>query len=519
MTKMKRTVLLGLTCLTLLSGACKKTLDINSTRVVNEVNFWNGLEDSRAALMGIYGLTRAALADNNGHWIYGDVRKGVFDSPIRQDLKAVIRDDLTAEYPVINALSDWRRFFAVVNACNIFLERIHEVKEKDPRYTENNMTVDVAQVRFLRAFAYFYMVRIWGNVPFILTSREGTFENVAQSDGRAILEFVQQEMLRAAADLPYRYGENDIQQPGPYYNELSSRWDGTLVRKLSAYAVLAHVAAWQGKYADVTTYTKFVIDNMGKGNLSYNSTDYLTRRNGLFYSKNINQLLGFAFVYDHQDATFSGNIESLTLAAPVVSKSIPDIFIPKDSILSVFREPNDARFLIDTTGAVYSQAYFTNYSGKYPIFSKIKVILNGSTDPTFRIFSSAILFTRIEDVVLLQAEALAALGDKTGAINSLNIVRQLRYNVNSTGVVNNPNTNYVAYNEAVNGPILEAIFQERKKEFMGEGYRWYDLVRYNKIAQKDKKFLSLIEKGGIYWPVAKELLAQNPLLTQNPFWK
>lgn len=500
-------------------GSCKKDLDISSTRVVGEKNFWNSLEDSRAAIVGVYGLTRAALADNNGHWIYGDVRLGNFESPIRQDLKAIIKNDLNASYPVVDALSNWTRFYAVVNAANIFLERIHEVREKDARYTENNMTVDVAQVRFLRAFAYFYMARIWGDVPFITSSQDGVFENKPKTDQNTILEFVQQEMLAASADLPYLYSANDIQQPGNYYNESRSRWDGALVRKLSAYAVLAHVAAWRGKYADVTTYTKFLLDNYPKGSMSYNRTDYLTNRNGIFYDKNNNQLLAFGFVFGHQDATFTGNIESLTLAEPVVNKALPDIFVPKDSILSIFKESNDARFNIDTTGVVGSRVYFTNFQGKYPIFSKIKVLQAGSSDPTFRIYSSAILFTRLEDITLLRAEALAVLGERDGAIAALNTVRQLRYNVDNVGKTNENSATYVPYSEVISGKLIDAIFKERQKELMGEGQRWYDQVRYNKIVQTSPAFTRLIRNGGIFWPISRNLLAQNPKLTQNSYWK
>lgn len=516
---MKKIILLSLIFLSLVAGSCKKALDIDSTRVVNENNFWNTLEDSRAALIGVYGLTRAALADNNGHWIYGDVRMGNFDSPIRQDLKAIIKNDLNAAYPVVESLSNWRRFYAIVNAANIFLERIHEVKENDARYTENNMTVDMAQVRFLRAFAYFYMTRIWGDIPFIASSRDGSFENKAKTNQNTILEFVQQEMLATAADLPYLYSANDVQQPGNYYNEGRSRWDGTLIRKLTAYGVLAHVAAWRGKYADVSVYSKFVLDNYSKGSMNYSDMNYLNSRNGLFYDKNNNQLLGFGFVFGHQDATFTGTIESLTLAEPVVNKSLPDIFVPKDSILRIFKEGNDARFNIDTTGFVHSQLYFTNYQGKYPIFSKIKVIQGGSSDPTFRIFASAILFTRLEDVTLLRAEALAVLGERDGAIAALNTVRQLRYNVDNVGKTNENASTYVPYSESRSGILIDAIFNERQKELMGEGHRWYDKVRYHKIVQKDPVFTQLISSGGIFWPISNKILAQNPLLTQNSYWK
>jgi hypothetical protein len=528
---MKKIILLSLIFFTLIADSCKKTLDVNSPRVVNETNYWNTLEDARAAIMGVYGLTRAALADNNGHWIYGDVRMGNFESPIRQDLKAIIRNDLNASYPVVNQLSNWRRFYAIVNAANIFLERIAEVKAKDLRYTSNNMNIDIAQVRFLRAFAYFYMARIWGDVPLILTSRDGTFENRPRTDQNAVLAFAQSEMEDAAAVLPYLYSNQDLQQPGLYYGQSRSFWSGSLVTKLSAYAMLCHVAAWQGKYIDVIRYSRFVLTNYNVfGNLSYTSTPALCAANGLFYANpnNVhdNQLFGFSFTWNNQDASFSGNIESLALASPVVNKNIPDIYVPKDSILSIFKEPNDARFNIDTTGTVHADAvtgngtgYFTNFLGKYPIFAKIKVIMGGGNDQTFRLFSSTILLTRLEDVVLLQAEAYAVVGETALATTDLNTIRQIRYNVDQQGLTNQNATDYNVYNLTGSGPLLEAIFRERQKELMGEGQHWYDRVRYEKIKQSNPQFLQLINTGGIFWPISRDLLTQNPLLTQNSYWK
>ncbi|MFD2872508.1 RagB/SusD family nutrient uptake outer membrane protein [Mucilaginibacter ximonensis] len=528
---MKKIILLSLIFLTVIANSCKKTLDVTSSRVVSETNYWNTLEDARAGIMGVYGLTRAALAENNGHWIYGDVRMGNFASPLRQDLKAVIANNLNASYPVINDLSNWRRFYAVINAANTFIERIGEVKAKDPRYTSNNMTVDLAQVHFLRAFTYFYMVRIWGDVPLILSSRDGTFENRARTDQNAILTWAQSEMEAAALDLPYSYSENDLQQPGLYYNQSSSRWSGALVTKLGAYAMLGHVAAWQGKYVDVIRYTSKVLNEYNtKSDLSYTSTNTLDEFNGLFYTNpngnNDNQLFAFGFIWANQDASFTGNIESLTLAAPVVNKNIPDIYVPKDSILSIFKETNDARFNIDTTGTVHSDAingttkgYFSNFLGKYPIFAKIKIIQGGINDPSFRIFSSAIILTRLEDVTLLRAEAYAVIGENALATTDLNRVRQLRYNVDQNGLTNSSASDYVAYNPNIHGTLIEAIFKERQKEFMGEGDHFYDRVRYEKIKQNNPAFLALINNGGIYWPISRDLLSQNPKLTQNSYWK
>ena len=312
-------------------------------------------------------------------------------------------------------------------------------------------------------------------------------------------------MQAAANDLPYRYSANDEQQQGNYYNDNEAAWAGALARKLTAYAVLAHVAAWQQDYPSVATYSKFVIDNYSKGGNSYITTDNLCNSNGLFFNKSYNQLLGFNFDYGQQVASFTGHIEELTLASPLVQKSIPDIYVPKDSITSIFNEQLDQRFYVDTLGEPGAERYFTNYNSKFPIFSKIKVIGGGTTDGTFAIFSSAIVFTRLEDITLLRAEALAVLGETTGAIENLNAIRERR--------------GLELYNEAINGDLVDAIFKERQRELMGEGHRWYDLIRYNRIKQDNPAFMQLISSGGIYWPIAKSLLAQNNLLTQNSYWQ
>ena len=70
-------LLLVVLCGTMLPG-CKKMLDVDSSHTVAEKNMWNTHEDTRSALIGVYGLMRAALADNDAYWMYGELRSGDF---------------------------------------------------------------------------------------------------------------------------------------------------------------------------------------------------------------------------------------------------------------------------------------------------------------------------------------------------------------------------------------------------------------------------------------------------------
>lgn len=486
-------------------AGCESMLDVDSTRTVSEKHTWERMEDTRAALMGVYALTKSALVDRNAFWLYGEVRSGDFAIPLRGDLRAIAENELNANDETLEALRNWRRWYAVINAANIFMERSQEVREKDHRYTANNHQVDMAQARFLRAFAYFYISRIWGDVPLITRSSEHSFTNKGREDKDKVLAWVKQELLAAAEDLPFMYSANDPQQQGNYYNELGSRWNGALVTKISAYAVLAHLSAWSGNYPDASAYTAFVDLNYAKSNINYATTSNLTNASGFFYDKHSSQMFAFPAVWAHAEAAFTGHIEELTLAAPVVNKNIPDIYMTKERIVQIFNEPKDQRFDIDTLGNPLTEVYFTNFNGRYPIFSKIKCIQGGVADPSFRIFSSALVFSRIEDVTLLRAEALAVLGDREGAVEMLDRIRE--------------NRGLPVYNEANNGDLIDAIFRERHRELMGEGHRWYDLIRYHKIKNNDPEFMNLIAEGGIYWPIAEALLQQNDLLDQNNYWK
>ena len=76
------------------------------------------------------------------------------------------------------------------------------------------------------------------------------------------------------------------------------------------------------------------------------------------------------------------------------------------------------------------------------------------------------------------------------------------------------------------------MFDERQRELMFEGKRWFDLVRLsrrdgentrmiNKVLPKFQENVSVIRiklstQDILYWPYSKQELKQNPYLTQNP---
>lgn len=516
----KRLRFVILIILSLQFSSCNDFLDNDDEfyHVATQEQQWNSLADTRSALFGIYGLMRSALGENNTYWAVGDLRLGDFSVRMRGDLQAIRDNKLNEAYPLIQHIANWRRFYKVINAASLFIENAGKVLEKDDAYSETNYQYDVAQARALRALAYFYMVRMWGDVPLLKYSYDnGIFPNVPRTDAKIILKYVQDELKTVAPLLPELLGAASDR----YYGGDADKWRGWLFNRYSVYAILAHVAAWEGNYVDVETYAGYVWDNAKNIDAACVSIEDLVGSTGIFsvsYGNTNSAARLVTFGYDYQstevnESTVDGHLESWTLAEPIVPKALPDIFISKDSLIAIFMQDvtGDTRFGIDETGK-----YYTNYvQGIYldiPVFSKINVLRDGKgTTSDHAIFGSFIILSRMEDMALLRAEALAMLNRGEEALTYLNEVRNMR------GLVT------LSYEKDISKGgmklLLKEIFQERRREFMGEGHYWFDRIRRAKILGDDLKMVQLVNSGNIYWPIADDILKANPEIIQNECWK
>jgi len=494
-----------LAVLVLVAASCNKELDVTSTRYSSEQNHWKTIQDTRAGLLGIYSLFRTAVASDNLHWIAGELREGDFTAYNRSDLNSIIKGELKSTHGLVQRVANWRRFYAVINAANTFIEKAALVEKADPLYTESNLIMDLAQARALRAFTYFYMVRIWGDVPLITKSFEnGKFDFRESTKASTVLDYAEKELLAIASDIPMRYGI----KPNTYYGYSEERWQGVLFNELSVYTALAHIAAWQERYLEVERYTGFIMTNyVNLSNSGYSSIGTLVSKDvltGVFGIPKSKHFIGFGFNTLYGESTQEGHIEDLTLAAPIVSRANPDIFVHKDTIAALFNERGDQRFSQNIFGEAVG-AYFTNYTAEAPLFTKIQIFIPSVQDGSFAKYSSSIVFSRLEEIALLRAEAQAALrkdGDALGLLNQRRTARGLP-----------------AFLSLDNAGLIQEIFKERRRELMGEGWRWYDLVRFNRLNRANTHFNTLLDQGGIYWPIAEEVLNNNPMIKQNSYWK
>lgn len=109
---------------------------------------------------------------------------------------------------------------------------------------------------------------------------------------------------------------------------------------------------------------------------------------------------------------------------------------------------------------------------------------------------------RYPDVLLTYAEAQAELGNTAVANQYVNMVRKRAKlaEVNLSGAA-----------------LKEEILDQRRKEFVAEGHRWYDLVRTNTLEAKVQKAKAVSVKPMYYlFPLPQRERDVNPELPQNP---
>lgn len=486
----------------LLTGACRTKLDVAPSHLVPEKNMWTTKNDARAAVFAGYALLRSALADNNAWLAYGELRAGDFTGVSRGDLAAITGNQLTASFTSLDQWSNWRRFYAVIYQANLCLEKLATVNKNDFRYTPEEMKVDLAHCRFLRSMAYFYLVRIWGDVPLMKMAVSGDFVPVARTPQAEVLAFAEQDALAAAEGLPWRYDQQSPELLSQYWGQPAAFWQGVVAAKAPAYVLLAHIAAWKGDYLTTDKYTRMVLDNRVKGGYNLVPSSTLTSATGTFTGQADNIIFAMPFNKNYQESSASGHIEEWALAQPFIAKPQPDIFISNDSILSIFTEKNDERFRVTESGSG-AGTYFTGFGNPVPLFSKIRLLSVSGADP-LRSYQSAIVVFRYEELVLLRAEALMFLGKSAESLLQLNAVRGQRgigdYTGNAAGLSN-------------------AILQERRRELLGEGWRWFDLVRFEQLPRYSRFSAADVAAGAQYWPVSKSLLGAGSAITQNKFWQ
>ncbi len=362
---------------------------------------------------------------------------------------------LTASSGVANAL--WVGHYNLINKCNFVLERVSE--DPNPNTPEALKTAARAEARFLRAYAYFMLVRNYGRVPIIDTviTKSAAEANVPQSQPAAVYQFIEADLTYAAANLP---------------NSYDAKFVGRATRG-AANGLLAKVYLYQNKWGLAMTAANAVMTS-GQYDLS---TPYakIFNEEGENSKESVFELQATSTasnptIYGSQYSNVQGvrgtGAWDLGWGFNVPSTSLEAAYEAND--------PRKARTILYTGGtSIYGEAIPAGLPN--PRYNN-KVY----TNPAKRAFVgnrfgwwNNVRLLRYADVVLMYAEAANELGgaeNTTNALAALNSVRARARAGNNAILADVTTTDQTL--------LRNAIRQERRVEFGMEHERFFDIVRW-----------------------------------------
>ena len=150
----------------------------------------------------------------------------------------------------------WSQHFALIKACNWVIENA----SKTPT-SQEEINIALGNAHFWRAYAYFYMVRIFGPLPMVVTT-DPSATNVAPSSVEEIYNLIVDDLKKAEGWLPTSYSQ------APRNHDGVDAWvtkQATQATLTAVYMAMAGYPLNKGKeyYALAAAKAKEVIDNNG----------------------------------------------------------------------------------------------------------------------------------------------------------------------------------------------------------------------------------------------------------------
>ncbi|AOR26136.1 SusD-like protein [Formosa sp. Hel3_A1_48] len=471
--KNNKFTLVALVLLTLGLYSCTdKFLDEEENYLIDSEGYFNSEDDYYMSLVGAYDLLQATYVNN----LLGEIASDntLCGGESATDVVGFQQIDDMTHTPVNANLRDiWNWMFAGVKRTNYFLE------------FQNNIDFDgrvqmVAEVRFLRAYFHFELVKWFGGIPVkdYANALEGGGKRFSPGDETSIPRYSVEEVY-ALIESDLIFAANNLDYTAPQVGR---------VTKGAAQALLGKAYLYQDKFSDAATVLGNLIDN-GPYQLvdDYSEIFENDGENGVesvfevqysdgegagfdcLQCSEGNVAVGFMGIRNHTGPTYDSGY-SFNVPTQEAFDNFDNDDTRKDvSILDIVAWAEE-------TEATYVEGYEHTgfYNRKYlPRKGDQNIGDQNLTNPNnYRAI-------RYADVLLMAAEANNRGNlDETKALAYLNQVRERAFGDSS-------------HNSSATGAALtDAILDERRHELLGEGHRFFDLVRTGRAAQAIDGFVA-----------------------------
>ena len=359
----------------------------------------------------------------------------------------------------------WSESYRYIYTANAALEGLSSSNTITPEVKQQLM----GEAYFIRAFFYFYLVNLFGDVPLQLTTDYKETSSASRKPKADVYKQIIGDLKQAQSLLRDDYLGADNKQTT----------ERARPNKGAANALLARVYLYTRDFPNAEATSTLVINNTA----NYEIEPELDN----VFLKNSREAIWQLAPVNPQYNTFDGYFFILTTApglirpvalSPLVVSSMEEGDKRKEKWIGALTESG--------------QNYY------FPLKYKI-----GELDQPV---SEYLMVLRIAEQYLIRAEARNELGDVGGAQGDLNIVRARAGLENTTA--------------SDKSSLIIAIEKERRSELFTEwGHRWLDLKRTGRVDQ----IMAIVtsQKGGIWntnmqwYPVPINEIQSNPNITQN----
>ena len=224
----------------IIQASCSEWIELIPPEGLIREEFWKTKEDVEAVVMGAYesfGVMDEQL------FKYGEIRADMVSGDISQsdEERRIAEGNIYPE----NSFCKWSAFYKVIDYCNEVIKNAPAVREMDNTFTDYQMQGYISEATFLRGLSYFYLVRLYKDVPLILepTETDDSDFYIAKTDGETILRYIIDDLNEAR-----KYATTDGYQT---MEEIRGR-----ATKAAFDALLADISLWLFEYVECIKYVE-----------------------------------------------------------------------------------------------------------------------------------------------------------------------------------------------------------------------------------------------------------------------
>lgn len=448
-------------------SGCEKfvEVDVPKSELITESVFENPGTANSAVLSILSNINGASTSLTYGialhTGLYGDEFTN-YSSTTSQI--ALYRNNIGPEIEVFFPLQYWREGYRNIYFINSAIEGCSGSKSLD----ETLKMQLVGESKFARAFWYYNLVNLFGDVP-IITSTDWTGNNVAKRRDQAeVYDQIVTDLLAAKAALKPNYVGGD-----------GSTGSAERVRPNSsaAAALLARTYLFNGEWAKAESEASLVLDN---------KTLYDTVPLNQVFLKNSKESI--LQISPNTLATNQSTLEARNFV--IVANPTRAAISP--SLLAAFETGDKRR---------------DNWIGKFTSTALVDYFFpNKYKERQIAVATEYSVLLRVAELYLIRAEARLKQNNATGCRDDLNVLRK--------------RAGLSAFTTIDTTELLKLLIRERQIELFSEnGHRWFDMKRYG-IADDIMKSVA-VDKGGTWadykklWPIPRSEINVNPQLKQN----